>query len=85
MLPVKLQSETTQLEVDPKYTAPPCPLAVLFMKLQLSIVTWPSEVIDPPFPLALALINVIPVIVIALPLAMLNTLAWFLASIVTFP
>lgn len=55
------------------------------MKLQFSIVNTPSELIDPPLSIVLALINVIPVNVKACPLAILNILASLLASMITFP
>ena len=45
----------------------------------------PLEFIDPPFPSAFALINVIPVKVIECPEAILNILASLFASIITFP
>ena len=45
------------------------------MNLQSINVNTPLELIDPPFPRALPLMNVIPFNVTVAPLAILNTLA----------
>ena len=73
-LPSKYESVMV-LPAPATQTAPPLALfAVLFMNLQLSICTTPLAHIDPPWPLALALINVIPFKVTVAPSAMLNIL-----------
>ena len=70
--------------VAAKYTAPPL-VAVLLINLQLSIFNVPKVWIAPPLPLTLALINVIPLKVTVTPSAILKILAFFWASIITFP
>ena len=64
----------TSPTLGPKNTAPPCSLATLLLKLQFSNVNVPSEYIDPPLPVTLPLINVIPFKVTVFPLAILNIL-----------
>ena len=55
------------------------------MKLQSSMISVPSEFIDPPLPVALPLMNVIPLNVTVASLAISNILDLWSASMITLP